>query len=170
MVQRTFSGSLARSGPIQLAKISEGGFYGANSFALGTSHNLVVRIGVKGNLQEAQSVSDPLVELRVTGGSQNQSIDCDPDLPNLRDEISQGCAPLYAINNGAACPPTASTLWATPQPWDCVAIQTGGAVGQLEQGMTQPHPRWVVLVREPEQLVELPQSSSGRSPRSCPSS
>ena len=135
MVQRTFSGSLARSGPIELAKISEGGFYGANSFALGTSHNLVVRIGVKGNLQEAQSVADPLVELRVTGGSQNQSIDCDPDLPNLRDEISLGCAPLYAINNGAACPPTASTLWATPQPWDCVAIQTGGAVGQLEQGM-----------------------------------
>ena len=135
IVQRTFSGSIARSGPIELAKISEGGVYGANSFALGTTHNLVVRIGVKGNLQEAQSVSDPLVELRVTGGSQNQSIDCDPDLPNLRDEISQGCAPLYAINNGAACPPTASTLWATPQPWDCVAIQTGGAVGQLEQGM-----------------------------------
>jgi hypothetical protein len=135
IVQRTFSGSLARSGPIELAKISEGGFYGANSFALGTTHNLVVRIGVRGNLQEAQSVSDPLVELRVTGGSQNQSIDCDPDLPNLRDEIENGCAPLYAINNGAACPPTASTLWATPQPWDCVAIQTGGAVGQLEQGM-----------------------------------
>ena len=134
-VQRTFSGSLARSGPIELAKIYEGGVYGANSFALGTTHNLVVRIGIKGNLQEAQSVSDPLVELRVTGGSQNQSIDCDPNLPNLRDEIEQGCAPLYAINNGAACPPTASTLWATPQPWDCVAIQTGGAVGQLEQGM-----------------------------------
>ena len=135
MVQRTFSGSLARSGPIELAKISEGGFYGANSFALGTSHDLVVRIGIKGNLQEAQSVSDPLVELRVTGGSQNQSIDCDPDLPNLRDEIENGCAPLYAINTGAACPTNAPTLWSTPQPWDCVAIQTGGAVGQLEQGM-----------------------------------
>jgi hypothetical protein len=135
IVQRTFSGSIARSGPIELAKISEGGFYGANSFALGTSHDLVVRIGIKGNLQEAQSVSDPLVELRVTGGSQNQSIDCDPNLPNLRDEISQGCAPLYSINTGTACPPTATTLWATPEPWNCVAVQTGGAVGQLEQGM-----------------------------------
>jgi hypothetical protein len=134
-VQRTFSGSLGRSGPIKLAKISEGGFYGANSFALGTTHNLVVRIGISGNLQEAQSVADPIVELRVTGGSQNQSIDCDPNLPNLRDEISQGCAPQYAINEGAACPSTASSLWSTAQPWDCVAIQTGGAVGQLEQGM-----------------------------------
>jgi hypothetical protein len=135
IVQRTFSGSLARSGPIELAKISEGGVYGANSFAIGTSHDLVVRIGIKGNLQEAQSVSDPRVELRVTGGSQNQSIDCDPDLSNLRLEIAQGCAPQYEINTGAACPPGASSLWATPQPWDCVAIQTGGAVGQLEQGM-----------------------------------
>ena len=134
-VQRTFSGSLGRSGPIKQAKISEGGFYGANSFALGTTHNLVVRIGISGNLQEAQSVSDPIVQLRVTGGSQNQSIDCDPNLPNLRDEISQGCAPQYAINTGAACPSSASSLWSTPQPWDCVAIQTGGAVGQLEQGM-----------------------------------
>ena len=134
-VQRTFSGSLGRSGPIKQAKISEGGFYGANSFALGTTHNLVVRIGISGNLQEAQSVSDPIVQLRVTGGSQNQSIDCDPNLPNLRDEVSQGCAPQYAINTGAACPSSASSLWSTPQPWDCVAIQTGGAVGQLEQGM-----------------------------------
>jgi hypothetical protein len=94
-----------------------------------------VRIGLQGNLQEAQSVGDPPVLLRVTGGSQNQSIDCDPDLPNLRDEIEQGCAPFYTINNGTTCPATAPILWSTSQPWDCVAIQTGGAVGQLEQGM-----------------------------------
>lgn len=137
IVQRTFSGSLARSGPIELAKISEGGFYGANSFAQGTTHDLVVRIGIEGNLEEAQSVSDPLVLLRVTGGSQNQSLDCDPDLSNLRDEIANGCAPQYAINQGTPCPSGASALWAQPQPWDCVAIQTGGAVGQLEQGMKQ---------------------------------
>lgn len=73
----------------------------------------------------------------MTGGSQNQSIDCDPDLPNLRDEIAHGCAPAYEINTGDACPGNAPSLWATAQPWDCVAIQTGGAVGQLEQGMKQ---------------------------------
>ncbi|HEX8779932.1 MAG TPA: pilus assembly protein TadG-related protein [Nocardioides sp.] len=135
IVQRTFSATAVRSGPVKQVEIYEGGVPGANSFATGTTHDLVVRIAIAGNLEVAQSVSDPLVELRVTGGSQNQSIDCDPNLPNLRDEIEQGCAPLYAINEGAPCPSTAPSLWASPQPWDCVAVQTGGAVGQLEQGM-----------------------------------
>jgi hypothetical protein len=136
-VQRVFSAVTDRSGPIELAQVIEGGAAGANSFQLGTTHDLVVRIGIKGNLEEAQSVSDPLVLLRVTGGSQNQSIDCDPDLPNLRDEITFGCAPAYSINEGTPCPPTASALWSTPQPWDCVAIQTGGAIGQVEQGLRE---------------------------------
>jgi Putative Flp pilus-assembly TadE/G-like len=134
-VQRVFTAVTDRSGPVHLAQVWEGGAGGANSLQQGTTHDLVVRIGLQGNLQEAQSVSDPAVLLRVTGGSQNQSVDCDPDLPNLRDEIEQGCAPFYTVNNGTACPSTASTLWSTAQPWDCVAIQTGGAVGQLEQGM-----------------------------------
>jgi hypothetical protein len=134
-VQRVFTAVTDRSGPIQLAQVWEGGAGGANSFQQGTTHDLVARIGLQGNLQEAQSVSDPPVLLRVTGGSQNQSIDCDPDLPNLRDEIEQGCAPFYTINNGTNCPDNAPLLWATAQPWDCVAIQTGGAIGQLEQGM-----------------------------------
>lgn len=134
-VQRVFTSVTDRSGPVHLAQVWENGAGGANSFQQGTTHDLVVRIGLQGNLQEAQSVSDPPVLLRVTGGSQNQSVDCDPDLPNLRDEIEQGCAPFYTVNNGTACPSTASTLWSTAQPWDCVAIQTGGAVGQLEQGM-----------------------------------
>jgi hypothetical protein len=136
-VQRVFSAVTDRSGPIELAQVIEGGAAGANSFELGTTHNLVVRVGVQGNLEEARSVSDPLVLLRVTGGSQNQSIDCDPDLPNLRDEITFGCAPGYKINEGTPCPPTASALWSTAQPWDCVAIQTGGAIGQVEQGLRE---------------------------------
>jgi hypothetical protein len=135
--QRVFSALTDRSGPIKLAQVWEGGGGWANSFQTGTTHNLVVKIGIQGNLEEAQSVSDPIVLLRVTGGSQNQSIDCDPDLPNLRDEIANGCAPAYEINDGSPCPSNAPTLWSTAQPWDCVAIQTGGAVGQLEQGMRQ---------------------------------
>jgi hypothetical protein len=137
IVQRVFSALPDRSGPVQLAQVWESGAAWANSFQTGTTHNLVVKIGIQGNLQEAQSVSDPVVLLRVTGGSQNQSIDCDPDLPNLRDEIANGCAPAYEINDGSACPGTAPALWSTAQPWDCVAVQTGGAVGQLEQGMRQ---------------------------------
>jgi hypothetical protein len=137
IVQRVFSALPDRTGPVHLAQVWEGGGAWANSFQTGTTHDLVVKIGIQGNLQEAQSVSDPLVLLRVTGGSQNQSIDCDPNLPNLRDEIANGCAPAYEINDGTACPSTAPTLWATAQPWNCVAIQTGGAVGQLEQGMKE---------------------------------
>jgi hypothetical protein len=134
IVQRTFSAVVDRSGPLKIVEISEGGASGANSFEIGTTHNLVVRVAIEGNLEVAQSVSDPVVLLRVTG-SQNQSVDCDPDLPNLRDEIRYGCEPKYEVNNGATCPPTAPALWGTPQPWNCVAIQTGGAVGQVEHGM-----------------------------------
>jgi hypothetical protein len=134
-VQRTFSAVTGRSGPLKAVEVREGGVSGANSFELGTTHNLVVRLGVAGNLEVAQSVSDPVVLLRVTG-SQNQSVDCDPNLPNLRDEIRYGCAPEYAMNDTGSCAyTTAPTLWASPQPWNCVAIQTGGAVGQVEQGL-----------------------------------
>jgi len=134
VVQRTFAGSEARSGAIKVAEVSEGGVAGANSFELGTSPNLVVRIAVAGNLIHATGVNDPLVVLRVTG-SQNQSVDCDPALPNLREEIRYGCAPQYAINSGSTCPATAPTLWASAQPWQCTAVQTGGAIGQVEQGL-----------------------------------
>jgi hypothetical protein len=133
-VQRVFSALTDRSGPIQLAQVWEGGSGWANSFQTGTTHNLVVKIGIQGNLQEAQSVSDPLVLLRVTGGSQNQSIDCDPAISNLRDEINQGCGPAYKINRTLACP-AYNVLWSLPEPWECVKTQTGGAVGQVEHGM-----------------------------------
>lgn len=134
IVQRTFSASAARSGPLKIVQVWEGGSGDVNSFQQGTTHDLVVKIAVAGNLAVAQAVSDPAVLIRVTG-SQNQSVDCDPALPNLREEIRNGCAPQYAINPGFTCPATAPTLWSSPQPWNCVAIQTGGAVGQVEQGL-----------------------------------
>jgi hypothetical protein len=134
-VHRTFSATADRSGPIKAVEVLEGGTSGANSLQLGGTHDLVVRIGVQGNLEVAQSVSDPVVFLRVTG-SQNQSVDCDPNLPNLREEIRNGCAPEYAVNEAVSCNyATAPALWASAQPWNCVAVQTGGAVGQVEQGM-----------------------------------
>jgi hypothetical protein len=133
-VQRAFGGSTDRSGPIEVAQIWENGSFWANSFELGTTHDLVVKIGIQGTLENATSVDDPVVILRVTG-SQNQSVDCDPDLPNLRTEIAEGCSPLYTRNSGTSCPSTAADLWAQSEPWNCVAIQTGGAVGQVEHGM-----------------------------------
>jgi hypothetical protein len=134
VVQQAFGGGEVRSGPVKKAQIWESGSFWANSFQLGTTHDLVVRIGVLGNLQNASDVNDPLVQLRVTG-SQNQAVDCDPDLSNLRQEIASGCSPEYAANAGTACPGTHPALWASPRPWDCVAIQTGGAVGQVEHGL-----------------------------------
>lgn len=142
-VQRSFAASDARSGPIQAATVSEAGVAGANSFErcstvqTSCTHSLVVRIGVKGNLANATSASDGIVALRVIGGSQNQSLDCDPDLSQLKDELANGCAPTYGINSGTACPSSKTVLWAGSQPWRCVAISTGAATNQVPAGMNK---------------------------------
>jgi hypothetical protein len=141
VVQRAFAGGDVRSGPIQVAQVWKDGVQWANALercsAVQTSctHQLVVRIGIKGSLQNASSVSDPIVALRVVGGSQNQSLDCDPALSKLKDELFSGCAPTYAKNTGTDCPGSASTLWGTAQPWRCVALQTGSATNQVPAGM-----------------------------------
>jgi hypothetical protein len=139
VVQRAFSATEARSGPIKLAQIWESGSFWANSFEQGTTHDLVVKVGIVANLANAESVSDPVVSLRVVGGSQNQSLDCDdgPDRTKLKDELAFGCRPRYTKNTGTACPGNPSTLWASPQPWPCVAIQTGSAVNQVPAGLNQ---------------------------------
>jgi Putative Flp pilus-assembly TadE/G-like len=133
-VGRAFAAAATNAGPIQVASVSDNGSP-SNSLQVGTAHSLTVQIGITGSLKDAQSVSDAPVPLRVVGGSQNQSIDCDPSKPNLRDEIGTGCTPSYTVNTGQACPSSAPSLWATAQPWSCVATQTGGANGQVTQGM-----------------------------------
>jgi hypothetical protein len=141
VVHRAFSAADAHSGPIKVAQVWENGLQWANSVercsAVQTSctHDMVVRIGVSGNLANASSVNDPVVSLRVVGGSQNQSLDCDPAKSNLKDELATGCGPTYTINKGTACPGGANALWDTAQPWACVAIQTGGATNQVPAGM-----------------------------------
>jgi Flp pilus assembly protein TadG len=141
VVQRAFAGSDVRSGPIQVAQVWENGVQWANALqrcsAVQTSctHQLVVRIAIKGSLGNAATTSDPIVALRVVGGSQNQSLDCDPNLSKLKDEIAQGCAPRYERNTGTACPGSPSTLWGSAQPWPCVAVQTGSATNQVPAGM-----------------------------------
>jgi Putative Flp pilus-assembly TadE/G-like len=133
VVGRTFAAGTDNAGPIQVATVSDNGSVN-NSLLVGAAHSLTVQIGITGSLQDAQSVSDKPVSLRVVG-SQNQSIDCDPSYPNLRDEIANGCSPSYTINTGQACPSTLTALWSTAQPWNCVGTQTGSSVGQVTQGM-----------------------------------
>lgn len=134
-VQRAFVASADRSGPLTRVQVFRPGLSssGENSFQRGTTQTLGVSIAVTGGLKVQSQAGDPVVELRVTG-SQNQSIDCDPAIANLRDEIDQGCGPAYKINPGLTCP-AYNSLWGLPQPWECVKTQTGGAVGQVEHGL-----------------------------------
>ncbi len=136
-VQRTFATNEARSGPIKLAQVWEGGTGWANSFESGTERDLVVKLGIEGDFKLAEGVNDPLVKIRIAGGSQSGSIDCDnhSSRPNIQSELELGCQPAYAKNDGVACPATSGALWATDQPWKCVAVQTGGAAGQVDHGM-----------------------------------
>ena len=144
VVQRTFAAAEDRSGPIKLAQVWENGLFWANSFEQGTTKQLVVKIGLTPNLQNAKDVNDPIVTLRVTGGSRNQSLDCEPpnypgsaplSKTNLWEELAFGCSPDYTVNTGTLCPAGASELWASPEPWDCVAVQTGGATNQVPRGL-----------------------------------
>ncbi|MGI8730547.1 MAG: TadE/TadG family type IV pilus assembly protein [Solirubrobacteraceae bacterium] len=140
-VQRTFAAdeSVSVSGPIKLLRLSEGAVPGANSFQRCATcvHDLVVTLGLKPTLQNATDINDPIVSLKVAGGgSQNQALDCDPNKPNLRDQFAEGCGPQYTTNEGESCL-TKNPLWASPQPWNCVVISTGAAVGQVTQGMNK---------------------------------
>lgn len=144
MVQRPFAGSDLRSGPLRIAKIYESGLplvdqslrqCNAGEDASLCTYSLTAEIGLLGALQDAQTVDAPVVGLRVTGGSQNQSLDCDPSAPQLKTELANGCQETYTVNQGTACPTQVNTLWGSPQPWPCVAVQTGGAVGQVSAGM-----------------------------------
>jgi hypothetical protein len=134
-VQRGFVASEDRSGPLQRVQVYEAGAttMGSNSFAQGTVQTLGVSIAVTGSLEVQSQATDPVIKLRVTG-SQNQSVDCDPAISNLRDEIAQGCGPAYKINGSFVCP-AYNALWGLPEPWECVKTQTGGAIGQVEHGM-----------------------------------
>ena len=71
-----------------------------------------VEIGLLGALQDATAVDSPLVGLRVTGGSQNQSLDCSTTLPQLKDELAAGCGETYTVNGGTCLLSTPATSWA----------------------------------------------------------
>jgi hypothetical protein len=73
--------------------------------------------------------------LRIGGGSRTQSIDCDPAVSNIRDEINLGCAPGYIPDDGGAPCPDANSLWSTAQPWYCAKIEPGTKTGQIVQGL-----------------------------------
>lgn len=140
-VQRHFSAATNRSGPLRIVEVSEGGIGSLSSAEQCSAEtptctrDLTVRVGIQGSLKNASSVDDPIVALRVVGGSQNQSLDCDPDQPKLKDELARGCTVAFVKNTGQACPTTYPELQLQAEPWNCVALQTGGATNQVPAGM-----------------------------------
>ena len=107
--------------------------------------------------------------MRVAGGSQNQSLDCDPDVSNLKAELADGLRArrTRATQGPPPVPDSPGTLWATAQPWTCVAVQTGGAVNQVPAGMNLR-----ILGNEkpslPARLPEPTGASSRHSPQNDP--
>jgi hypothetical protein len=143
VVQRAFSGNSTLSGPITAVQILQSAGTGANSLrtcdAANTScpYKVVASVTTQASLAVAQTVSSPIVTLRTGDQNQTQALDCDPNQSNLKDEIVAGCAPTYKRNAGTACPGSKTALWATAQPWTCVAISTGTATNQIASGLNE---------------------------------
>jgi Flp pilus assembly protein TadG len=141
-VQRTFSASDTRSGPIQLLQIGDlSSTSGVNDVQrCSSAHpscttNFVIRVGIGGALALSKPTDPPTV-LRITGGSQTQAIDCDPSVSTLKDQIAAGCAPRYARNTGQACPDhSQSATQAAGASWACVWTKTGQSPSQVSAGM-----------------------------------
>jgi hypothetical protein len=132
-VHRSYAAG-AGSDPVEYISVSEIG-PGANSLSFG-SHNLSVTIGVLSSLQQnSTDPNAPAVALKVLG-SQTQAIDCDPGTgTNLRYELGNGCTPTYALNKGTPCQAYQYYVFPQTEPWLCTRTQTGGAVGQVHDGM-----------------------------------
>jgi hypothetical protein len=144
VVQRAYTTKDSLSGPIKRVRV-----YYCNpdcaatpdiqSFPTGFQPSLRVVIGLGGTLQNATSVASPLVALRVQGGQASQALDCDPGYNNLKDELANGCRPTYVPNTGSPdCSNLGtSALWATSQPWSCIAVSTGTQPNQVAAGLNQ---------------------------------
>jgi Flp pilus assembly protein TadG len=134
-VQRSYTAG-SNSGPIQAAFVSEKGLPGADSFPMceagvtACTYKLVVTIDVSGSLQDAQSVSDPVYEMRLgENNSQNQSVKCKAaNGSTFADSLAYGCAGTWAINPTLTCP-------GTENPRDCVEPATGEKINQVGKGM-----------------------------------
>jgi hypothetical protein len=141
VVQRTFSGSDDRSGPLQLVQVYRGGTT-TNSLRQCETGNtscpyqLVVKLSIKGSLKPATSASDPPTTLRVATDNQTAALDCDP-VRTLPDELALGCQPTYGLNTGSHTCGHKNDERALPQPWQCVAISTGNKPPQVADGLNQ---------------------------------
>jgi hypothetical protein len=142
-VQRAFSGTAARSGPIRAVKVSEGVKSGTNSFkrcvdSADTTcvHDLVVTIGIDAARDGvAQGPDTPPVTLRLDSGNQTQALDC--DVPGYDVELAEGCKIEYQVNTGEACPAGTTALRKGPEPYTCVGVETGSFTNKIAKGLNK---------------------------------
>jgi hypothetical protein len=140
--QRAFSTKDTRSGPIKAMDVCTFDLDPSctqihdQSYPTGSSHQFAVTIGIGGTLRNATSTADPIVSLRIKSNT-GQSLDCDPGYTNLKTELALGCRPTYIPNTGSPnCSTTnTNTLWAMPQPWSCVAVNTGRSPNDVPAGL-----------------------------------
>jgi hypothetical protein len=141
VVQRAYTANDQTSGPLKAVNVWNCDVAScadnAQSYPTGP-HKFKVDIGIGGTLQNATSVASPLVVLRVRSQA-NQALDCDPGYTNLKDELANGCRPTYVPNTGSPDCSTLGTsaLWATNQPWSCIAVSTGQQPNQVAAGLNK---------------------------------
>jgi hypothetical protein len=157
-VQRSFMGDDDRSGPIKFLRLTQD--RDCSPATLGDIHQdneagnqpnsqnwcYYVEMGLKGAI--ALDQDEPPIAFNLKA-SQSASLDCDPNIPNLKDEVVEGCKSVdYATNDFARNPPCPNlTNWtqiqSPPAPYDaewppitCVLTQTGNPT-QLIDGFLE---------------------------------
>ena len=146
-VQRSFMGDDDLSGPIKFLRLTgdsncdglpgPGAAGEEASVTAGASHCFYVDMGLKGVI--AQDQDEPPVVFNLKG-SQSAILDCDPNIPNVKQEIVAGCSPFYAVNQFNTSPncPTVSgapAFFAVPKP---VALRQLAAIPLRDHADRQP--------------------------------
>lgn len=133
-VQSTYAAAVnGNAGPIQTLTLSENGIGDTSSLQQGTSHSLVVTMGITGSIAATQAVSDTPFVMRFSGtGSQNQSVSCTAvnGGSTYADMLASGCAGAFQINQTLTCPDSNT-------PVDCVSVATGNKENQVAKGLNQ---------------------------------
>ena len=164
-VQRAFSGSVDRTGPLRWVHlVADTDCDGAPNLGFNVTGETVeaasvpagrncfyVEMGLQGAI--ARDQDEPPIAFNLgASGSQRAFLDCDPAAgTNLKTEIQNGCAPLYQQHRFTYTPfcpgdnNPAALLGPHPAPWDasngwpppqCVVTQTG-AGNQVMEGLNQ---------------------------------
>ncbi|MEX0850674.1 MAG: hypothetical protein WD015_04140, partial [Gaiellaceae bacterium] len=163
-IQRSFMGDIDRTGPLKWLRLTWDQDCKPLTFAdrvlgwdpiagdaasqpVNAERCYIVDMGLSGGL--ARDQDEPPIALNLgTGASQRALIDCDPNIPNIKDEVVKGCqAPSYSANKfdtTPLCPGTAG-FFVTPKaapfdkwpPFRCVLTQTTEAANQIVQGFNE---------------------------------